>query len=210
MEFQFKQIKEGNSIIYILKYFDFNPADFLAELSDQDLNKYHQFSHVKRKREFVATRILKNQIWGPVSIHYSSIGAPFIPSEGFISISHAQNTVAIVNNPNYAVGIDLEKKDVKARKLHLKFLNEKEKKIFNLASDREMTLCWSAKECMYKLAGRKKIDFKKDLHLKKESDSILIGTIQNPSEQIQVKIRIFEFEDFILTMNCEENKILSI
>ena len=200
MNFIQNQIEVFDSIINLIEYDVFEPVDYLDQLSAIEKERFFQFKHIKRQREFVATRILRHSIFGFKHIHYNTIGAPYIEGEGFISISHSQNVIGIAVNQNFQVGFDLENASDKAKRLHTKFLNQEERIIFDTEDEMEMTKCWSAKETLYKLAGRNLIDFKKELVLDKNENEIS-GTIINPAEIIEVKLHDFIYKNQIITIN---------
>ena len=104
-------------------------------------------------------------------------------------------------NKDFQIGFDLENNSDKAKRLHSKFLNQHEKIIFDLEDELEMTTCWSAKETLYKLAGRNFIDFKEELLLNKNDSDGLTGTIINPSETIEVSLHAFLYQNQIVTIN---------
>jgi len=202
MDFRMDQRIFGETCIHFMHYADFDPADHLHHLTEQERERYHTFHHVKRRREFVATRILRHAVFGFEHIHYNALGAPYIKGAGFISISHAENLIGIATNPVYALGLDLELIQEKALRLKGKFLNAHEWEAFDIADAREMTACWSAKETLYKLAGRKKILFKEELHLYKDTPNSWKAKIINPSETLSVDLHIFDYEAYIVSFNA--------
>lgn len=204
MDFEIKHFSFGDTTISTLSFSEYDTLLYLSHLTDQELERYYAFKHVKRKREFVATRILRHSIFGFKHIHYNSVGAPYIEDEGFISISHAENLVGIAMNPFYQVGLDLELIRDKAVKLRSKFLNEQELTLFKLNDEEIMTACWSAKETLYKLAGRKEIDFKKDLHLYNKEENFWEGKIINPSTIFSVNLQILKYKGYIITFNSTQ------
>lgn len=187
--------------IHLMYFKAFDPSEYLDQLTEQEKERFFSFKHQNRKCEFVATRILRHHLFGYVHIHYDDHGAPFIEDEGFISISHAPGVVGLAISKTYKVGIDLEPKRNKAYTLRSKFLSEKEKMEFDTSSENEMTKVWSAKEVLYKLAGRKKILFKEHLLLEKKSAEKWKGKIINPHETIHVDLFIFDHNDLIISVN---------
>lgn len=208
MDFTFEHITIDQSTIYLLHYGNFDPADYLNKLTNQELERYHTFNHPKRKREFVATRILRHQLFGFEHIHYDEHGAPYIESEGFISVSHCKNTVGIALNKEFQVGLDLEIPRPQIGLLAHKFLSEHEKDILNVTDPNELTRIWSAKEALYKLAGRKKIIFAKELLLESKNEIIYEGRIINPEHERLVKLHIFEHKGMVITINSKEIEIV--
>lgn len=201
MNFIHDHIKVHESSIYFLEYGIFDPLEFMDQLSQQEKEKFFLFKHPKRQREFVATRILRHSIFGFKHIHYNPVGAPYIYDEGFISISHSNNLIGIAVNKEFQVGFDLENVSDKAKRLHTKFLNPSERIIFDTEDELEMTKCWSAKETLYKLAGRNFIDFKDELILSKNDSNELTGKIINSDEILEVSLYDFIYKNQIVTIN---------
>lgn len=201
MNMEIERVNIGETVIYLLPFSDFDPNLHLDHLSATELERFFQFKHLKRKQEFVATRLLKHAIFGFSHIHYNSVGAPYIHEAGFISISHGSNLVGISVNESHATGLDLELIRDKAQRIHSKFLNSSEKLHFDSESNWEMTACWSAKEVLYKLAGRKEIDFKKELLLSKHDSFHWTGEIVNPTQRLSTELTIFEKHNHIITLN---------
>lgn len=203
MEFETHHIQQNGTDIYLLTYGDFSPEEYFDRLTTEELERFHTFKNIKRQREFVATRILRHAYIGFEHIHYTPHGAPFIKSTGFISISHSMNMVGLAINKNYPVGLDLEYPREKILNLKSKFLSEDEKKAFPMNDTKVITQIWSAKEAMYKLAGRKQIIFSDELLLSPNDANSFQGTIINPDHQLKVKLNIFEYNDTIVTINSE-------
>lgn len=193
--------------LHLLRYVDFDPFTYLDQLTESEKERFFTFRHIDRKREFVATRILRHRIFGFQHIHYDAHGAPYIDGEGFISISHAEGLVGIAFCKDFKIGMDLETIREKAAYLSSKFLSEEEKRIFNAADAIEMTRVWSAKEVLYKLAGRKEILFKSQLLLSKSNDETYLGTVVNPDHVLKMNIHSMFWNDTIISLNvtaCEK------
>ncbi len=198
-----QEILQINSVsIHLLEFDEFEPSTYLDQLTDHEKERFFSFGHPKRRREFAATRILRHRVFGFKHIHYDQNGAPYIEDEGFISISHANGIVGIALCKDFRIGLDLETIDQKAVRLSSKFLSIEESLEFNTKNAIEMTSAWSAKEVLYKLAGRKEILFKNHLLLKKDSNGYA-GTIHNKDHFLKVKLRSFTFGDTIVSINSE-------
>jgi phosphopantetheinyl transferase len=189
----------SNTTINLLSYKEFIPMDFEKNLLENEIARLKSIQHEVKQREFVATRMLRNSIFGKDEITYDTIGAPHIGAEKYISISHTTNIVGIAVS-DFKIGFDLEPIRAKAIKLSSKFLHDEEKEIFDTTSELEMTMTWSAKETLYKLAGRKKIIFKDELRLFKEGENWM-GKIYNSNQIIKVPLRVFSSGHNVLTIN---------
>ena len=208
MEFTLEELHIDSSIIHLLHYGNFNPEMELDKLTEDELNRYHSFHHTKRKREFVATRILRHQLFGFEHIHYDSNGAPYINQEGYISVSHCNCTVGLALNPDYQIGLDLETPREQIHLLAHKFLSEHERQTFSIEDNIELTKIWSAKEALYKLAGRKEIVFARDLLLESKEIDYWSGRIKNVDHDRKVKLHIFEHQGTIISINKEAIEIV--
>lgn len=205
--FKFEELHINHSTIYFCSFEKFNPKDYFNYLSREEQQKVLTFKSPSRRMEFVASRVLRYSIFGFRHIEYTELGAPYIKDIGFISISHTHKLVAIICNPNYKVGIDLENPRTNILDIAPKFLSTQEYDEFDTTSKIEVTKIWSSKETLYKLAGRKKIHFKSELLLSKDKDQNWVGTIINPDHTISVKLNIFEHNGIIVTLNDEKINI---
>jgi len=194
------KIVVGDIEIHTVSYPDFEPSHFLDVLTSEELERIKKFGHIKRQREFIATRILRHELFGFEHIHYTTEGAPYINKDTFISISHSKNLVAIAFNEQFPVGMDLEliRHDI-GRVMH-KFLSERELSEFDCSDPVLVTSIWSAKETLYKLAGRKQILFSKELHIFRKN-GVWKGLINNPDGDLLVNLDIFERDGTIFTLN---------
>lgn len=186
-------------------YDDFEPEEYIECLSDVEHARFLTFKHVRRRREFVATRILKKRTLGEHQIEYNEIGAPYIQGMGYISISHSSHLVGLAFNEDYIIGLDLETPRENILDIYPKFLAPEEYYTFDITNKLEMTRVWSAKEALYKLAGRKKIIFKEELLLSKSNSGDWQGKIINPDHTLSVQLDIFDHQGTVVSINS--NKI---
>ena len=201
MSFMQQSIALTHSIIHFIAYKEFEPDTYLTILTPLEQERYLGFTHLHRKQEFIATRYLRHQLFGFEHIHYDTHGAPYIRDEGFISISHTPGIVGIAFNKEFKIGLDIETRSDKARRVHQKFLSENEQEIFDITNADLMTLAWSAKETLYKLAGRKKIDFKSELSLKQTENNIFIGGIKTQGIHSTTEIHTFVKDNYVFSIN---------
>lgn len=202
MDYEIHRFPVELSTIYILEFNEhFHPEKYLESLTDSELEKYLEFNNLKRQKEFVATRLLKHSIFGYQRIQYTPYGAPYFDDHHYISISHAGNLVGIASNPEHRIGFDLEKIDDKILRLFPKFMNPAEQGEFDVSNVNELVRCWSFKETLYKLAGRKEIHFKEELLLQNNHSQGAFGKIINPDEEIHVDLYHFQFKEYIVTIN---------
>jgi len=138
------------------------------KLSNTDIQVYRRFPVEKRKKEWLITRILVEQLLGSaVQIQYDENRNPsLVDSNLNISISHCQNFVSVFLDQKKYIGIDIEIPHERILKIAYKFLSDKE--ITEIPSDNpipKLTVKWCIKEAMYKYYSQKKVDFKKELQI---------------------------------------------
>lgn len=198
--FQYDVLTRAETDIHSVIYPEFDPQRMLHVLTPDELLRFKTFRHIKRQREFIATRALRHHLFGLETIHYSKEGAPFLHKDVHISISHSKNNVAIAVNTAFTVGLDLEAvRDDITQVMH-RFLSEAEQASFDCSDPKIVTSIWSAKEALYKLAGRKKIFFAKEL-LISNTEPNWTGRIVNPDHELLVKLDIFERHGIIYSLN---------
>lgn len=200
--FHTETIKYGPVEVHLLYYEKFEMEQHLHNLLPKEHLRTKQFGHELRKREYVATRVLRTMIFGNEPILYSPIGAPYIEEEGFISISHAHQVVGLAFCKDFPIGLDLEPIRSKVLRVSSKFLSENEKKELDTENVTEMIKVWSGKEALYKLAGRKGIIFAKELLLKKKNELLWEGEINFPDLRKHVELTIDKRHDFVISINA--------
>lgn len=119
------------------------------------------FKVLTRKKQFLASRIALNTLIKEAKIIYDINGTPIlVDNNRYVSISHSNDKAAIIVGDK-KVGIDIEKVSDKIEKIASKFMHASE---FLFAKDiRTKTICWCAKEALYKFDGAGKIIFAEDI-----------------------------------------------
>ena len=193
--------KYGPVEVHLLYFENFITDEHYHNLMDEEFERLEKLKHPARKREFVATRVLRSMVFGNEHILYNEIGAPYIEEEGFISISHAPHVVGLAFCKRFPIGLDLEPIRQKAVVVKNKFLSPSEAQSLQLDNTLEMTKVWSGKEALYKLAGRKGIIFAENLHLDKRTEEEWEGRIKFPGITKFVPMHIVKVNDFVLSVN---------
>lgn len=200
--FHTENIQYGSVSVYLLYYDNFVTEEHLHNLLPKEQQRLADFKHPKRRREYVATRILRTFHFGNEPILYSEIGAPYVEGEGFISISHANHVVGMAYCPSFQVGLDLEPIHEKVMRVKHKFLSPEEQRSTDTSSVEEMIKVWSGKEALYKLAGRKEIIFAENLLLHRIDSLKWKGRIYFPDTKKEVEMTIETKHDFVISINA--------
>lgn len=206
--FRINNIELEKQTIYTLEFDPYNIFDYFDLLTNHEIERTLTFKSPKRQQEFVATRVLRHEIFGFNHIQYNEVGAPYIEEEGFISISHANGIVGIALNKSHEVSLDLETVSDQAIRLRDKFLSENERKNLNVDSPIEMTKAWSLKEVLYKLSGKKGLHFKEQLLLEKQNEENWLGRIIYDDNLVAVELFTFVREKVIISFNTGRKKFI--
>ena len=197
----------GKVSVHTLNFSDFDPTIYFDQLTDIEIERFFTFTNSQRKQEFVATRMLRHELFGLNHIHYDAIGAPYIKDEGYISISHTKNCVGIAFCKDFKIGLDIEHIRSRIDNIKHKFLSVRELENFDCNSIIELTKIWSAKESLYKMSGKSGINFRTQLDLEKITDENWRGIIINDDTILSADLKIIEFENKIISVNitnCEK------
>lgn len=195
-------INYGQVTLFVLYYDNFIVDQHLNDLLPEELQYLNRLKHPSRRREFVATRVLRTLYFGKTPIFYSQIGAPFLEKEGFISISHNKQVAGIAFSNSFHVGLDIELIHEKVMRVKHKFLGKNEIKYTDTSSVEEMIKIWSGKEALYKLAARKKIIFKDNLFLTPLNKHNWKGEIIFTNSKKEVKLTIDKKDQLVISINA--------
>lgn len=131
------------------------------------------FKSETRKLEYVATRVLLHELYGKeTSIGHHDSGKPFLPDANtHITISHTQGYIAIGICPSAEIGIDIEYRSDRVRRIQNRFLSKEEIDWCSSPTTEEsvekLLLCWTAKETVYKVMNKEGVDFSRDITVHK-------------------------------------------
>ena len=181
---------------------------YFDDLTLSEKKRLEEIHHPAKKNEFLASRALRTELFGMKEIRYNEIGAPFIENEGFLSISHTDNLVGIACSPSFRVGLDLELIREKAAATSRRFIHDSERQYFDPNDARDMSLLWSFKETLYKLAGRKGIHFITDLIVERSGDK-WYGVIRLDGTVRRYELSVFNFRHYLVTCNTSDATYLS-
>lgn len=171
-----------------------------------ELSKIH---HPQKQQEWLAARLATQTLLQHFREPFNGIlkdrhGKPYCSESHFhLSLAHSfPYAVAIVNHQK-PVGIDIEKPRLQLQRIASKFLNYSEE----IAADQDLTkLCWywAAKETLYKIYGRKKLIFKKDLAIEPfnpDIDKKLKGLVNTGKITTEYILQFHSHQDFFICYN---------
>jgi phosphopantetheinyl transferase len=178
----------------------------LLEQPDEYLPFLNRCKSESRKAEWLAVRLLLKELTGSATaIAYHPSGSPCLPGSPLhISISHTKGFAAVLLSPANPVGIDIEYRSERIRKLTSRFLNESERALSgDHPSTVDLLICWSAKETVFKMTGLKAADWLKDIHIKaferaQDSGCLTVQELLTP-QSATFRIHYDVTPDFVLT-----------
>lgn len=160
-----KNTVEQGAVLAIWKMTE--TVDELLEMLDLDpfvIAEVAQFTSEKRKREYLAVRVMLNEVLGTKkTIVYAPNGKPCLADNSYqISVTHTGQFAAIILHPTLRLGIDIERVSDRVVRVQHKFLSPRELAFVDTATAKtHLALMWSAKEALYKIVQQTEVDFTK-------------------------------------------------
>ncbi len=135
-------------------------------LSEMQGERLAAIKHEPGKLQWLCARmLLAAMLQRPVAVVYDSYGKPKLGDGSFsISISHSALLVAVMGHPQREVGIDVQLLNPKLERIAAKFLSASELAALpETGRLQALHIYWGAKEALYKLYGKKGVEFKSQL-----------------------------------------------
>ena len=124
-------------------------------------------SHPHKRLQHLAARYLLDLLQPGFPFHLIEIAdskKPLLSNDEFhFSVSHCGDYAAAIVSENKFVGIDVELITPKVERIKDKFLNHNETELLPVCNLKFLTICWSAKEAIYKWYGKGNVDFKSNI-----------------------------------------------
>jgi len=138
-----------------------------SSLSDSEQQKFATFTAERRKKEFLATRILLDTLLETKDeiVYPDSTGRPFLKnSKKNISVSHSLDFAVIIVSFK-KVGIDIEQTNRNIDRVATRFLHASEQKFISKQENQQAAkiLFWSAKEAVFKCSEFQGIEFNEQI-----------------------------------------------
>ncbi len=165
-----------------------------------------QFSNPGKRVEFLSVRALaKLMKIDPQSIAYLPSGKPYLKNNSTsISISHTKGYAAIMLSDMQNIGIDIEHKSERVKKIRSKFMHPREEdNLLNQPGNESIALLlhWSAKESIFKAIPDEGVDFLKELEITNFTSPVEKGHFRAKALRSGMEFEIdYRVEnDFVLT-----------
>lgn len=185
-------------------------------LNEKERSFFNSLNKGIRNLHWLSSRLLiRKMINTPefIEIENDAYGKPQIINFDYeLSISHSFDYASVILSKNKS-GVDIELISNKILKIAHKFINESESKyISNDYQIEQMYVIWGAKESLYKLYGKKNLNFKKNINiypfkLNSKKASIKGEIINNELRKIYT-IHYERIDEYMLVYVVDSEKLL--
>ncbi|MDP5106610.1 MAG: 4'-phosphopantetheinyl transferase superfamily protein [Polaribacter sp.] len=170
-------------------------------LSENSKTRLDSMKSDLHQKGFLSIRhLLKELNLTDADVFYDEFGKPNLKNGSYISMTHSFTFTAIIFSDDKPVGIDIEKQREKILKIAHKFTPiEEYKTIANVdALISKLTIVWGAKESLYKIYGKKKLQFLHHIYVADFNfeDQKTVGEIRFDGKTASYTIEFLEFEGF--------------
>jgi len=174
---------------------------FLSKLNLNalELSRLKTFSHIPRRIEWLAARLLVKEYLGNMArVEYTEDGKPLlIGMDGHISISHSGSLVGLLYSAVDMVGLDIERISSRPSKITKRFMKDEEVAfVEDDGSGKAITRAWCSKEALFKVLG--------DNHYALKEDFTLIANISAGSSSAAFYVRPFVGNQEVSFLDIED------
>ncbi|MBM3414809.1 MAG: 4'-phosphopantetheinyl transferase superfamily protein [Bacteroidetes bacterium] len=171
-------------------------------------------AHPEVKKQHLAARVALLSLAPQFSLDKlinNAVGKPYLEGNSWhISFSHTADLAAAIISPVRQVGIDVERVGERIFRVCHKFLSDQEIACLQFATQlnplqesdtaaKWLTLCWSAKESLYKWKGIPRVDFIKDLRLVKVEPAVSQLLFEVSSYEKPIRVEYKCWDTYVLT-----------
>ncbi len=140
-------------------------------LNEWETNYLNNINHPRRQLTWLASRYLLKLLLNTtefVELLFDEHGKPYVANEDiYVSISHCDTYAAAIVSKVCAVGIDIETTDRDISRISRKFMSGTElEQIRQPQAGQQLMVYWGAKEVIYKIYGKRKLEFREDMYIK--------------------------------------------
>lgn len=155
-----------------------------------------QYKSLSHRKQYLVTNILLEQEHCNHLMTKDENGKPILP-EGFISISHDSNFVAIMLSSEKC-GLDLQSESPKVMRIQHKFYDEDDANKIG-AEIPFYTLIWSLKEALYKINGDPMVFFKEHIRISEIKGNRIKASILHEKYLENFELMVKNVDELILT-----------
>ncbi|MFT5749121.1 MAG: 4'-phosphopantetheinyl transferase [Ancylomarina sp.] len=180
-----------------------------VQLNHNDKTRFDSFGSLSRKKEFLSTRILLQELLGEgVAIKNNEHGKPLLIDSIYeISISHSKDYVGVMVGVDHDMALDIEYLSDRVYRISNRFLSGDELSFIS-ESDKQVHIYqhWCAKECLIKLYGKKDVLLIDELKIFpfKPSQPIFSGEVLRSDFSKKFNFHHQTFDSYLMVWCCQK------
>lgn len=179
------------------------------EFFKANVPQHRDVTHPHKRLQHLAGRFLLQYLFPDFPyelIQIADTRKPYLPGEQYhFSISHCGDYAAAIVSRNLRVGVDIEIPVEKIIRIRDKFLSAAELVAFGKLDMDQLTLCWSAKEAVFKWYGEGGVDFREHIHLRKNADNPdMINCTFTRKEEVELPVELRHLKYIVLAWVVQE------
>jgi phosphopantetheinyl transferase len=181
----------------------------LEELNDlvKRKTRVQVFQNERRNRHYLSSRLLFESLLGHPNFNIlkDDYGKPHLDmGSPDISLSHSGEYAVGILSDCGSCGVDIERYQDKILKIGPRFCSDRELAAIGKGDEvKSMYLIWSIKESLYKLYGRKSVNFKQHLHVGNYDPSKKEGEVEcwikKNGTSVRYSVSYILFNDYVLS-----------
>ncbi|PWJ42376.1 4'-phosphopantetheinyl transferase family protein [Sediminitomix flava] len=187
-------VDKGNLSWGLMRY-EIDEQFYIDQLNNRIETEVLSRKNKKSRIESLAARFALKNLLQELQLGYEGIvkdenQKPFLKNiEGQIAISHTSKYVAVAFHQTDSIGIDIEKWSERLLRVVPRIMSNEEQKSLSITNDNALKL-WCAKEALYKLNGKKNIDFTNEIKILETHESSWTAQIPQSSDKIPVEFEL--------------------
>ena len=182
-------------------------------LDEDELAFYRSLNKGKRNLHWLSGRVLIRNLLNTnhfIEVRSDEYGKPHLVNFDYeLSISHSQAYAAVIISKK-RVGIDIEEIRPKIKRIAHKFMREEEQAILSdneKTAIRQMYVIWTGKEALYKLYGKRKLNFREHMQFEPfepGSPGSARGWLKKNHEKQSFTVTFEELNGYMMAYTIEE------
>jgi 4'-phosphopantetheinyl transferase len=173
------------------------------QLKAHELDFIASLNNGKRLLHWLSTRLLLRTMLQTNDYIDSAMddqGKPYLVNGDYqISFSHSFDYAAVMISKNKQVGVDIELIKEKVYRIRNKFLTPEE--LEGLADQKDtlaLYICWCAKEAIYKWYGKRRLEFRKHIHIfpfQSADEGLVKAKATLPEGEVMLEVKYFKVQE---------------
>ena len=182
------------------------------EFFKANVPQHRDVTHPHKRLQHLAGRFLLQYLFPDFPYELIKIAdtrKPFLPEEQYhFSISHCGDYAAAIVSKDRRVGVDIEIPVDKIIRVRDKFLSPDEVASFGSLDIDQLTMCWSAKEAVFKWDGEGGVDFRQQIHLQKSANNTnQINCTFTKGKQVKLTIELRRLKYIVLAWTAPDKVV---